>query len=147
MINELCLTLLAFAAQHAGYAPPSTCPTVQQLPLSALREMLCPEQDCPVSGLYVFGENRLLLAQDHNPKHLYPRSVIVHELVHYLQDLNGEDRDKSCRASMLRERVAFFVQEKYMRSQGMRASLRHNMKLYACDDGISTHSSDIKDQI
>ena len=134
MIQELCLTLLVFAAQHAGYPQPSTCPTVERAPLPALQAMLCPERKCPVSGLYVYGESRLLLAQKHNPKHLYPRSVIVHELVHYLQDLNGESRDKSCKANMLRERVAFFVQEKYMRSQGLRTSLRHNLKLYACDD-------------
>ena len=133
-MKELCLTLLAFVAQHSGYDAPDKCPSVESASQEVLQQYVCPDQDCPVSGIYVYGQQKLLVDNSTDLNGIYTRSVIVHELVHYLQDSNGEAMDKGCAAHMLRERVAFFVQEKYLRSNYLRADLRANLSLYSCED-------------
>lgn len=131
-MEQLCLSLLAFAAQLGGYDTPTACPVVERAPKEVLRKYVCPNQACPVTGVYVYGDKRLLIADNLKLQNLYTRSVIVHELVHYLQDLNGEAEDKECNAHLLRERVAFFVQEKFLRANYLRADLRPSLNLYKC---------------
>jgi len=131
-VQQLCLSLLAFAAQMGGYDYPEVCPALEQAPKETLREYVCPTQTCPVAGVYVYEEKRLLIEETLEVDNVFTRSVIVHELVHYLQDLNGEAEDKECEAHLLRERVAFFVQEKFLRANYFRADLRSSMSLYKC---------------
>ncbi len=131
-MEQLCLSLLAFAAQLGGYDLPAECPVIEKAPTAVLREYVCPNKACPVAGVYIYAQKRLLIEESLEEKNLFTRSVIVHELVHYLQDLNGEAEDKNCEAQLLRERVAFFVQEKFLRANYYRADLRPSMNLYTC---------------
>lgn len=131
-MEQICISLLVFAAQMGGYDIPDACPRMERVSKDVLREYVCPKQACPVTGVYVYGEKRLLIENDLKLTSLYTRSVIVHELVHYIQDLNGEAEDKACKAHMLRERVAFYIQEKYLRTNYFRANLRPNLSLYEC---------------
>ncbi len=143
IMETLCLTLLAFAAQYGGYETPEKCPEIEQVSKSTLQEYVCPERNCPVAGLYIYGEKRLLLDETQNVETLYPRSIFIHELVHYLQDLNRETEVKTCHAQLLREKVAFYVQEQYLRANYFRADLRHNLDMYRCsDDDQATEKAD-----
>jgi predicted SprT family Zn-dependent metalloprotease len=42
------------------------------------------------------------------------RGVIVHELVHYLQDLSGKFKNKDCQDHQVREREAYAIQRAYL---------------------------------
>ncbi|MCZ6803265.1 MAG: hypothetical protein O7D86_04845 [Proteobacteria bacterium] len=44
----------------------------------------------------------------------YTRSVVVHELVHYLQDISGEYDEIDCNLHVKREREAYSVQRQYL---------------------------------
>lgn len=45
----------------------------------------------------------------------YTRSVIVHEIVHYLQDISGQFDKESCEDYVFKEREAYAIQRKYLR--------------------------------
>lgn len=132
-MKELCLQLLAVAAQFAEYTPPRDCPEIDFVPAAEIRRYICPDRECPTRGLYIYGGERLLIEESRALDELPTRSVIVHELVHFLQDRAGETRDRSCKATLLRERVAFWAQEQYLRKNGFDQSLEHNMGYYTCD--------------
>jgi hypothetical protein len=60
----------------------------------------------PVSArrrVYIYGEERLLIDNDSRLDDVSTRSVILHELVHFLQDRVGEAGDRSCEATLLRD--------------------------------------------
>ena len=42
------------------------------------------------------------------------RSVVVHELVHYLQDLSGEFKSGDCQEQLRKEQHAYAVQRTYL---------------------------------
>lgn len=44
----------------------------------------------------------------------YTRSVVVHELAHYLQDLSGEYAEMDCDLHAKREREAYSIQRQYL---------------------------------
>ena len=46
------------------------------------------------------------------------KAVIVHEIVHYLQDLNGKLDLTSCEAIERNERETYLVQHRYLKSKG-----------------------------
>lgn len=101
-IAELCKTLLIAAAQFSGYEIPERCPELIFVPVGQLRKYVCPGQECPVHGLYIYGRNELLIDDRQDLKDLDTRAIIVHELVHFLQDRVGETADTSCEAAILR---------------------------------------------
>jgi hypothetical protein len=132
-MNELCLQLLLVAAQFAEYSPPDRCPKIEFVPAADIRRYVCPDRACPTWGLYIYGRQRLLIEENLNLDDIQARGIVVHELVHFLQERAGEIRDRSCEATLLRERVAFWTQEQYLRQNGLDARLEHNMAYYSCD--------------
>lgn len=133
-MKELCLELLLLAAQYAEYTPPNYCPEINLVPAAEIRRYICPDRECPTAGLYIYDQDRLLIQTGRNLSDIPMRSVILHELVHFLQDLAGETRDRGCDATLLRERVAFWAQEQYLRKNGIDARLEHNIAYYSCGE-------------
>lgn len=131
-MNQLCLSLLAIAAQLGGYNLPTDCPQIVPITQAELQSQVCPGRNCPVMGVYRYGEEALLIDKANDLQDHYARSVIVHELIHFLQDRNKETSDDSCKAQLTRESVAFWVQEQFLKRNGIRRSLRHNLNLYRC---------------
>ena len=133
-MKELCLQLLLVGAHYAEYTPPGYCPQISLVPAAEIRRYVCPGRQCPTVGLYIYDKDRLLIQKGRKLSDIRTRSVVLHELVHFLQDVAGETRDSSCEATLLRERVAFWAQEEYLRSNGIDARLEHNMAYYSCDE-------------
>lgn len=125
---------VARSRAFAEYTPPPDCPKIEFVPASEIRRYICPGRECPTVGLYIYGQDRLLVKNGRGVDDLTTRSIIVHELVHFLQDGAGETRDRSCEATILRERVAFWAQEQYLRKNGIDARLEHNLQFYRCDE-------------
>lgn len=128
------MQLLAAAAQFAEYTAPNHCPEIARVPAAEIQRYICPGRECPAWGLYIYTRQRLLVEDSLILNDAQARGVIVHELVHFLQERAGETRDRSCEATLLRERVAFWAQEQYLRENGIDARLEHNMAYYRCDE-------------
>lgn len=106
--------LLITAALLGGFPPPRQTPKVAIVSAGALAERFC-RSHCRPRGAYLPGEGVLLaegLDLEGNPR---DRAVLVHELVHYLQDIAGRyAAEPECERWRDRELEAYHVQDRYL---------------------------------
>lgn len=106
--------LLSWAVMLSGYAEPDRAPAVEFKPHLFFVEQACGGQECEVVGWYndadvVYLDNRM-----RGDDSSFVQSLVVHELVHFLQDRSGKYHSKSCADQIAREREAYAVQRSYM---------------------------------
>jgi hypothetical protein len=99
----------------AGFPVPDTQPDVRFLPQAELARLSCRSR-CRLVGAFS-PEHGVLLSDQLDPIHEpRARSVLLHELVHHLQELYGRFDDRPlCERYFLREREAYAVQNRYLR--------------------------------
>jgi hypothetical protein len=106
--------LLITAALLGHYAPPRDAPTVVLRSAAVLAARFCAGA-CRPHGAYLPGEGILLdeaLDLDGSPK---DRSILLHELVHYLQDTSGRfSGEPECERWRDREIEAYRLQDRYL---------------------------------
>ena len=113
--TELLVILLSWASHLSTYSYPETPPEYQFKPHVFFVEHACHGSDkCNAGAWYndqgvIYIDDRL---QDWDDPMV--RSVIVHELVHYLQDLSGKFNKKNCEEQLRREREAYAIQRIYL---------------------------------
>lgn len=110
--------LLGWAAHLSPYPHPVKLPSVQFKDHEFFVEQACSGHECNVLGWYndtgIVYLDRRLKTEDS----VFTQSLLVHELVHYLQDLSGQFDSNSCEASVAREREAYQVQSDYIMAYG-----------------------------
>ena len=112
----------------------------QTLPSVAIKttEQMCKDlfldevpDPCHIAGYFEHEANRIFIAdkplESMNGKGFYD-SVLIHELVHFLQYVNGEYKKVSCRREL--ERDAFKIQDDYIDDFNLSEKL-HNDPLFA----------------
>ena len=112
----------------------------QTLPTVAIKttEQMCKElyigeipDPCYVAGYFNHESNEIFIAdkplKSTNTRGFYD-SVLLHELVHFLQSINGEFEKVSCRREL--EKDAFSIQDKYIDEFSLPEEL-HNDPLFA----------------
>ena len=98
----------------AGYPVPDVPPEVRLVPRAELAAMVCAGR-CRVIGAYLPAGGILLVDELDPVNDVRARSVLLHEMVHYLQDLHGRFADsRPCVRFLLREREAYAVQNRYL---------------------------------
>jgi hypothetical protein len=120
LIAELFVTIKLLS----GYPVPEQLPEVHFVSLQALQDVACKGRSCKVKALYhpvkgVMINENLDVVND-----VYARSVLMHELVHHLQQVNHkfEDEERACQRWQAREIEAYEVQHKYLKSRNMTQS-------------------------
>lgn len=114
-VGELIGVLLSWAAGISGYAYPDTRPAIEYRDHDFFEQHACAQvKNCRAAAWYdndgtIYLDRKLADLEDP-----VIRSVVVHELVHYLQDLSGEFRDGECGDSVKREREAYSAQRTYL---------------------------------
>jgi hypothetical protein len=118
-MHDLVVSLVAWAVLLSGEARPPTLPTVTLVPHAQLEQLAC-GRPCPVLGLYTYGDVVLLDDTLSPETDIYARSILLHEIVHYLQERSGKyGRGMDpCTAAILRERQAYHVQNEYLARHG-----------------------------
>ena len=107
--------LLSWTAQLSGYAYPSTAPQLERVQREYLVEHACGgDAHCRVVAWYDDKNTIYLDDRVEDLEDPIVRSVIVHELVHYLQDLSGKFDALKCEDQLTREREAYSVQRTYL---------------------------------
>ncbi|MBI2970528.1 MAG: hypothetical protein HYY36_07265 [Gammaproteobacteria bacterium] len=112
---QLIAVLLSWASHLSGYPYPDTVPAVEQRSAEFFVEKACGgHKNCRVAAWY--DDDGTIYLDDRIPDLEEPivRSVIVHELVHYLQDLSGKYVDDGCEQRLAREREAYSIQRIYL---------------------------------
>ena len=116
-LSALVMRLLVAAHMLSGYPMPANPPEVELKPHAWLEKQAC-TTPCPVYGWYartgtIYLDDGLDIQTD-----VFARSVLVHELVHFLQgqtDRAGAKLD--CSVQDLREREAYHIQYRWLARQ------------------------------
>jgi len=142
-LGNLVAQLLATIHLIAGYPVPIAPPPVRLAPLSEMQALVCREP-CQVRGFYV-RERGVVLNDTLDLVHdLTARSVLLHELVHYLQQLSGkfENMPSRCDRWFAREWEAYEIQNAYLRSEGSRLRFDTESVRHLCrDEGTATNAA------
>jgi len=104
---EILLGWVFYLAPDLGRAEP---PELEYQEHSFFVENACGGKECNVLGWY--NDNGTLYLDDRVTGTLRDQ-LIVHELVHYLQDVNGDYDSLNCEDSLARERQAYRIQQAY----------------------------------
>jgi|GEM_PF-1202230 len=121
---------LNWAIHLSRYERPAQFPKVVFVPHTFLVESACYGVECNVLGWYndtgvVYIDERFL-----NDDSLFSSSLIVHEMIHFLQHQSGE-YTPSCLDVAAREKEAYWVQQEYHIANGTFAQMRPHH--YNCD--------------
>ncbi|NIN35250.1 MAG: hypothetical protein GWO08_12655 [Gammaproteobacteria bacterium] len=115
MDAHLIAVLLSWTVHLSGYPHPGDPPEIQYRPHEFFVEHAClGNKNCRVAGWYndegvIYIDERLREQRD-----AYTRSLYVHEITHYLQDLNNKYNKKECTDHQKREREAYSIQRQYL---------------------------------
>ncbi|MGH8543941.1 MAG: hypothetical protein ACREX3_09995 [Gammaproteobacteria bacterium] len=106
--------LLTWAVYLSSYPAPAVAPQVQFQPHSFFVEKVCANKECRAVGWY---NDEGIVYIDEKYRHTdseFANSLVVHELVHYLQHMSGKYDSHSCEDSVAREREAYYIQNEYI---------------------------------
>lgn len=115
MEAKLLAVLLSWTVSLTNYTHPGTAPELLFKPRTFFVETACQgNEKCDAVAWYnnngtIFLDDRLEGNTD-----AFTRSVVVHELVHYLQDISGNYPEMDCDLYAKREREAYSVQKQYL---------------------------------
>lgn len=106
--------LLSWAVHLSDYSEPVQSPQLQYRTHAFFVQEVCGGRECKAVGWYndqevVYIDERLRYSETS-----FARSLLVHELIHYLQHQSGDFDSLSCEDSLAREREAYSVQNSYL---------------------------------
>lgn len=114
--------LLATATVLGGYPPAAPPPLVTVIAQSELSARVC-GGSCAVKGAFIPGQGLFIIDRLDIEADPQDRSVLLHELVHYLQELNGRYASESiCDRFRDRELEAYRLQDEYLSRYGLGVS-------------------------
>ena len=124
--------------QLSRYAKAGEQVSIVRLPRAELASMVC-KRPCNVLGFYRNGQ--IFLDEQLRPElNLYDRSVLLHELMHYFQDLNDAyGVNATCERWYLREVEAYAAQQQFLSASGSAVHVRFAGMQSLCQE--STHQA------
>ena len=131
-MNEILSIMLSWAVTLTGYPTPQQVPTIEMVPHTFMIEHACRGQACHVQGWFPGGQT-IYLDQNLDPINgLYDSSVLLHELVHYLQQEAHSSIHASCVDNIDAEREAYGAQREYLLRYGVYRPVGSSMHNVSC---------------
>ena len=134
---ELVPALINAIFQLSRYPRAVGVPEINRIPHDRLQQMVC-GAPCPALATYRVGEGIYLdekLKPETSP---FDRSVLLHELVHYVQEMNGAHADrKPCSRWYHREQEAYAIQKNFLMLVGSPVRVGYSAHTSTCDDEVS----------
>jgi hypothetical protein len=135
--GELVPALLSAIDQLSKYPRPTFVPEIFRVPHERLQELACTSK-CGVLATYQPGEGIFLDERLKPETNLFDRSVLLHELVHYVQELNHERGDaRPCERWYYREIEAYAIQKTFLMLVGSPVRVGFHANKATCDDEAS----------
>ena len=132
-MNELIAILMSWAVTLSGYSPPAAMPQILAVSPTYLQTAACNGGPCKVMGWFPPG-NTIYLDQRLDPyDNLLASSVVVHEMVHYLQYLKAGGLPPACEDVIALEREAYGVQREYLLRYGVYQPVGASMHHVGCE--------------
>ncbi len=116
-MNEKIAMLLTLASQFLSQPVPHEMPTVDYVPQKVLQQKLCPQKNCKIEAVHESGT--ILLSNTTLEKdEVIHDSILLHELVHYVQHKSGKILN-TCAGQREMEDQAYALQEWYLNDNGV----------------------------
>ncbi len=129
--KEILAGLMSWAVQLSSYSPPAQPPHVSYVPAQVLVEQACAGRHCGALAWYDNQGHILIDERYRQQDSPFLRGLLVHEMMHYLQDLSGRFHGDGCSDYRAREREAYAIQREFMaRAMGRVAFIR--MQFWNC---------------
>lgn len=149
-MTDLYAALLSWAVTLSGHPPPAEPPVVVPKPHAFFVEQACNGQPCKVLGWYAGGRNLYIDEKLEPADNLFASSIVVHEMVHYLQAVaRGDDAlpngvafstAPSCEQAVQWEHEAYAVQREYILRYGSYLPVGASMLHVHCEAGSANPS-------
>lgn len=111
---DLVDSLFDTIAKLSDYSKPDSRPRVIKVSRAEIERTIC-SGPCPIKAWHVPGEGIFLDESLRPETDLVHRSILFHELVHFLQDINAEGASMDeCERWLYREREAYQLQNQYL---------------------------------
>jgi hypothetical protein len=134
-LDALILDLLEALDQITKYRIPDEPPPVQKVAHSVVEQYAC-QKPCAALAVYRSGEGVYLDESMKPETNVFARSVLLHELVHYVQDMNHELVDlKDCERWYRREQEAYAVQKRFLEIVGSQIRVAYSQG-QACEPAV-----------
>jgi hypothetical protein len=113
-LNTLAKHLLSEIEHLSRYWKSKELPAISMVSQDEINRVVC-KKPCAVRAAYI-PDRGVLLADNLDPLNVpLDRSILVHELVHYLQEINNRYSDLTpCKRWFQREHEAYAVQNQYL---------------------------------
>jgi len=132
---ELMPALVSALDQISKYPRPVALPEIIKVPHERIEEMVCHAKKCAARAFYRPGEGIYLDDSLKPETNLFDRSILLHELVHYVQDMSGERADvKPCLRWYQREQEAYAIQKVFLGMTGSPTRVGYSAHKSTCDD-------------
>ena len=133
-MNELYAILMSWAVTLSGYDVPLHQAEVVTVPHHYLVKAACNGRECKVLGWFPPGRKIFLDSRLNAEDSLYARSILVHEMVHYLQYASGNYGEPySCEAVIEMEREAYRIQSEFLVRYGVYQPVGLSMHAVGCE--------------
>ncbi len=127
-MDSLVAVLLAWIHAMAGYAVPDTAPRVEFVQPRLIADIMCDGQPkCPVLAMYLHGNTIFLDDRLDVYGNDYHTSILLHELVHYVQQQSGRFTESDCESWIKEEEEAFRIQAAWLRERTISFPQRHQI--------------------
>lgn len=140
---DLSRHLMRTAVRMSKYAMPDALPMVSRVPRRELQERVCtdPGRNCKVAALFV-STRGVMIADDLEPEsNLFHRSILFHEIVHYLQEEGRElATAAACDRWFQREQEAYALQNRFLASVFSPDRVSYSGARPSCSKDDSTHT-------
>jgi uncharacterized protein DUF6647 len=132
-VSALIASLLAWIAAATGYAVPPAPPEVRLVPHEVIKGAMCAGEECAIGAMYQPGRDLIYLDERLEPAaNDFDAAVLLHELVHWVQDRSGRFPDRDCRTRVAAEREAYTLQAAWLRERHRRYPLARQLP----DEGL-----------
>lgn len=131
--EQLVPTLLSALDQLSKYPKPLHQPALLRVSRAQLETVACAGEKCGVLAIYRPEAGIYLDENLHPETNLFDRSVLLHELVHYLQELHGERSDmRPCDRWYYREIEAYAIQKRFLMLVGSPVRVAYSASRSIC---------------
>jgi hypothetical protein len=138
-MNELYAALMSWAVTLSGYPAPATQPEVVKVPHAELVQKACVGHECKVLGWFPPG-NTIFIDDRLDPqKDLRASSIVVHEMVHYLQQESKKFdlAQRTCQTTIALEREAYGTQREFFLRYGVYQPVGASMHAVGCESAAA----------
>ena len=133
MQQDLLAVMLSWAVTLTGYPSPPHVPSVELVPHQYLVDRACSGQACKVLGWFPPGQTIYLDQRLAPLDGTYSSAVLLHELVHYLQQESRRyPSPYSCDDTIEMEHEAYGVQREYFLRYGVYQPVGLSMHAVGC---------------